>query len=147
MPILIAFIVIPLIELAVFATVGDRIGLLNTLLLCLVTAMLGGGLLKKQGQETWLAVHRSMQQGGFPAKELFDGFCLIVAGAFLITPGFVTDVTGFLLFVPHFRSFLRHQTSHFVSTNIGPDQTRPTQKHSGDIDGEYSRVDDNDKIK
>lgn len=148
MPFLIIFIGIPLLEIAVFMTVGDALGLGTTLLLALLTAILGGFILKYQGIYTIQAVQNSINQGKAPLAEIFDGFCLVAAGALLITPGFVTDTIGFLLLLPAFRSFVRQTLSKHTNYKVMPDspQSNHPSNHPVDrkdvIEGEYERVDD-----
>ena len=102
-----AFILVPLIEIAVFIQVGGWIGLWPTLALIVLTAVLGTWQLRAQGIATLARARSQMERGVMPARELFDGLCLLVAGALLLTPGFVTDAVGGLLFVPPLRDFLR----------------------------------------
>jgi UPF0716 protein FxsA len=109
MPLLILglFIAVPIIEIAVFIEVGGRIGLWNTVSIVIVTAMIGTWMLRAQGLRTLESARRSMERQEFPVTELFDGICLLVAGVLLLTPGFVTDAFGFLLFMPPVRAGLR----------------------------------------
>lgn len=102
-----AFIGVPLLEIAVFIEVGDRLGLWNTLAVVILTAFIGTWLLRIQGLATLARVRGQINQGVLPTKELFDGLCLLFAGALLLTPGFVTDTIGFALFVPQIRALLR----------------------------------------
>ncbi len=103
-----AFIGVPLLEIAVFIEVGDRLGLWNTLAVVILTAIIGTWLLRIQGLAALERVRSQINQGVLPTKELFDGLCLLFAGALLLTPGFVTDTIGFALFVPQVRNVLRH---------------------------------------
>ena len=105
--VLFAFIAVPIIEIAVFIQAGEHLGLWPTLATIILTAMIGTTLLRHQGLATLARVRESLENDRFPAAELFDGLCLLVAGALLITPGFVTDGAGFLLFVPVLRAILR----------------------------------------
>ncbi len=105
--VLFAFIAVPVIEIAVFIQAGERLGLWPTLATIVLTAMIGTALLRHQGLATMARARDSMEKDRFPAAEVFDGLCLLVAGALLITPGFVTDGAGFLLFVPAVRDYLR----------------------------------------
>lgn len=105
--VLIAFIAVPVIEIAVFIQAGERLGLWPTLAMIVLTAMIGTALLRHQGLAILARARESMENDMFPVAEVFDGLCLLVAGALLITPGFVTDGAGFLLFVPALRAFLR----------------------------------------
>ena len=105
--VLFAFIAVPIIEIAVFIQAGEHLGLWPTLATIVLTAMIGTALLRHQGLATLARARECLENDRFPATELFDGLCLLVAGAFLITPGFVTDGAGFLLFVPALRAILR----------------------------------------
>lgn len=107
MALLILFILTPVVEIAVFIEVGSFIGLWPTLAVVVVTATAGTWLLRRQGVATFYRAQEALNQGQFPVTEVFDGMCLLFAGALLLTPGFVTDATGFLLFVPPLRRSLR----------------------------------------
>jgi len=104
---LIAFIGIPLIETAVFIKVGGIVGLWPTLIIVIATAVIGTTVLRRQGLATLSRARQQMDQGSLPLAEIFDGICLLIAGAFLLTPGFITDGLGALLLVPAFRLILR----------------------------------------
>ncbi len=101
--ILLALVGVPLVEIAVFIEVGGWIGLWPTLVVILLTAFAGTWLIRAQGIGVLMRARRTVAEGGTPLREMFDGVCLVVAGAFLLTPGFVTDATGFLLLLPPFR--------------------------------------------
>lgn len=105
--ILLTMITVPIIEIAVFIQAGDLIGLWPTIATVILTAIIGSALLRQQGLATLVKVRESMDAGRLPVTELFDGLCLLVAGALLLTPGFVTDGVGLLLFMPPFRTVLR----------------------------------------
>jgi UPF0716 protein FxsA len=94
------FIIIPLIELYFIIVVGDIIGAFWTILLVLLTAVIGVNLLRAQGISTLARAQRNMAQGALPAMEMMEGIALAVAGVLLITPGFITDTIGFLLLIP-----------------------------------------------
>lgn len=102
---LIALIIVPLAEIAVFIQIGGLIGLAATLLAVLGTAILGAILLRQQGLHTLHDAQTRINRNEIPIKELFDGICLFIAGAFLLTPGFLTDAIGFLLLIPPVRSW------------------------------------------
>lgn len=102
-----AFIIIPVIEIAVFIHLGGEIGLWNTILLIILTAIMGTWLLRAQGLATLQRAQASLERQVFPVAEVFDGLCLVIAGVLLLTPGFVTDAVGFLLFLPFIRAMLR----------------------------------------
>ena len=97
---LLLFIVMPILEMWLLITVGGHIGALNTIFLVMLTALLGIGLLKRQGFQTLWRGQEKLQQGQVPAQEIIEGIVLAVSGALLLTPGFVTDVIGFLGLLP-----------------------------------------------
>ena len=114
----IIFLVIPLVELTIFYEVGASIGLLNTLALCFLTAVAGGYLFRQQGLHKVWQLQKEMEAGRLPVQELFDGVCILVAGALLITPGFATDLFGFSLFLPPFRRFLAKQIAKHKGISV-----------------------------
>lgn len=118
MPLLIIFIIIPLIELAVILKVNSFIGIGWTLGLIVITAFVGVKLLRQQGISTLLRANQKMQQGQIPAQELAEGFLLALAGALLLTPGFVTDAAGFTLLVPASRKALVHKVIAFITPRM-----------------------------
>lgn len=100
---LLLFIAVPLIELALLIKVGEIIGILPTILLVIATAVIGVSLLKRQGLAALTKARTTVEAGEFPIESVVDGVCLLVAGAFLLTPGLLTDTVGFTLLVPAFR--------------------------------------------
>lgn len=94
------FVIIPLLELYLIIKVGGIIGAFWTVMLVLSTAFIGVNLLRYQGMNTLARAQRSMSQGALPAMEMMEGMALAVGGAFLITPGFITDTLGFLCLIP-----------------------------------------------
>jgi UPF0716 protein FxsA len=103
---LVLFILVPIIEIAVFIQVGEQIGLSWTLLVVILTAVVGVNLLKQQGFRAWQQIQASLAQGQIPAVEMAAAAQLLFAGGLLLTPGFVTDIVGFLLMVPQVRLHL-----------------------------------------
>ncbi|SFK27192.1 FxsA family protein [Methylophaga sulfidovorans] len=97
------FLIVPIVEIYVLIQVGDVIGALPTVLLVVATAVLGVFLLRLQGFQTLQRAQQSLASGQIPATEMLEGVCLVIAGAMLLTPGFVTDTLGFLLLVPGIR--------------------------------------------
>ena len=103
----ILFVVTPIIEIALFLTIGDRIGIPTTLAIVVVTAIVGASLVSRQGRTEYAALQASVLRGSVPTKELAHGAKILVAGALLLTPGFLTDGVGFSLLVPQVRESLR----------------------------------------
>jgi UPF0716 protein FxsA len=104
---IVVFILLPLAELYVILKVGDLIGILPTLALLVADSLLGAWLLRSQGRTVWRRFQTTMQSGRIPHREVFDGAMVIFGGAFLITPGFITDVIGVILLLPPTRSLVR----------------------------------------
>ena len=103
----IAFIVVPLAELAVLIAVGDVIGLWPTLLLLLVVSVAGAWLAKREGLAAWRRFQLALAEARVPTIEVADGAMILLAGALLLTPGFLTDVAGVLLLLPPTRALVR----------------------------------------
>lgn len=145
--ILLIFIIVPLVEIAVFLFLGDTIGGWNTFVLIVFTAILGAWLFKRHGLLTFRRLTESIQRQEFPIGEIFDGASFLVAGVFLLTPGFVTDILGFSLFVRPFRNVLRHFL--WLILTRGQNNAWSTGKHSPkkkrgfSIDGKFREVDPN----
>jgi UPF0716 protein FxsA len=108
------FIVVPLIELYVIIQVGNAIGLVPTLVLLLADALLGSMLLRYQGRAAWIQFNRALAENRLPHKEVFDGILVILGGALLLTPGFITDIFGLILLIPPTRAIVRGITSRIV---------------------------------
>lgn len=100
------FIGIPLIEIALFVVVGERIGLLWTIFIVIATAIAGTTLLRMQGAGALANARSAMDSGRLPVESVADGIFLLIAGILLLTPGFLTDFIGFLLFIPGLRHTL-----------------------------------------
>jgi UPF0716 protein FxsA len=101
------FIVVPLAELYVILKVGDAIGAIWTILLLAADSVLGSILLRAQGRSVWRRFNAALTDGKMPHREVIDGVLVVFGGAFLITPGFITDVVGILLLVPPTRAVIR----------------------------------------
>ena len=101
------FILVPIAELYVIIKVGEAIGLLPTLALLVADALLGSMLLRHQGRAAWVRFNRALAENRLPHKEVFDGVLIIMGGALLLTPGFLTDVVGLILLIPPTRAAVR----------------------------------------
>ena len=130
------FLAIPLIEIAILIEIGKVVGATYTIMLVIGTAALGAALLRQQGLSTIKKVQRNMNQGSLPAIELIEGLMLLVAGALLLTPGFFTDIFGFLALMPS----LRRRIVQTFLANFIQSQINVRQKNTGDsniIEGEH----------
>ena len=157
---LLLFIAMPVIEIAVFIQAGDLIGLWPTLGVVIVTGVAGTILLRTQGYGVVGRIRARMEEGQPPLFEMFEGLCIFAAGLLLLTPGFVTDSIGFLLFLPPLRRLIavsiasRVKVHVHASAGAGPGQGRhggPRRGPDGGgpvIDGEYETVDpDREKLR
>ena len=136
----ILFLIVPLFEIYLLVQVGSVIGAGWTVFLVVLTAVLGVWLLRVQGISTLMRAQRRLQDNEMPAQEMLEGMGLVIAGALLLTPGFFTDVIGFLLLFPPGRVWLirRIASRLVISRNI-----RGNSMRSGEvIDGVRYRRDD-----
>jgi UPF0716 protein FxsA len=104
---LLVFIVVPIVELYVIIQVGELIGVVPTLLLLLLDAVLGTWLLKHEGRSAWRRFNQALAERRMPGKEVADGFLVVLGGALLIAPGFITDIFGVLFLLPPTRAVAR----------------------------------------
>ena len=110
---------VPIIEISLFIVIGKSIGILPTVAIVLVTAVIGSVLLRYQGISTLMAIQREVNAGRMPGSELANGAMIVIAGLLLLTPGLFTDSIGFLLFVPQIRSMIRK----FIASRINVEFT------------------------
>lgn len=109
---LIIFVVlvsVPIAEIAVILMVGSAIGALPTVALIILTAILGTVLLRRQGLSALTRLRADIKDGRVPAAAIGHAITVAVAGVLLLTPGFITDILGFTLFIPAVRSALWRQ--------------------------------------
>ena len=119
------FLVLPVVELAVILTVGRTIGVLNTLALLVLVSVAGAWLVKREGMGVWRRFRRQVEAGMVPAREVADGAMIMLAGAMLLTPGFVTDVVALLLLLPPVRAMVRASLIRRVAFGGGLRRIRP----------------------
>lgn len=145
---LLAFLAVPMIEIALFIQVGGLIGLWPTLAIVVLTAVLGTWLMRTQGALALSDVRRSLSGQTDPTEALAHGAMILVAGVLLLTPGFFTDAVGFALLTPPFRraafAWLRRRvTVTGVYTEGHSHGAGPMRRGHGPdvIEGEYHEVD------
>ncbi|KUO68072.1 MAG: hypothetical protein APF80_15055 [Alphaproteobacteria bacterium BRH_c36] len=160
--ILLLFIAVPLAEIAILVMVGQQIGLLWTILIVILTAVIGTTLLRTQGFGVMARASEALASGKMPVEPVIEGLFLLIAGAFLLTPGLLTDTVGFLMLIPLVRMAVAHWTlqkllkagavhvSGFgARTHPQHESPRDGKKAPGAapsdgpvIDGDYERVDE-----
>ena len=107
------FIFLPLAELYLLIQVGSAWGAGNTVLLIILTGILGAMLARSQGLQVFLQIQQDMAKGIMPTHKLIDGLIIFAAGVVLLTPGFITDAIGFFLLWPQGRNWIKHQATRF----------------------------------
>jgi UPF0716 protein FxsA len=112
------FVLVPVIELTILIKVGSVIGTLNTITIILLTALIGAYLVRLEGLGVLYRIQKNMNEGIFPAEELINGVMILVAGALLLTPGFFTDVIGFLMVFPASRNVLKRIARRYIDRRI-----------------------------
>jgi UPF0716 protein FxsA len=138
---LLAFILVPLAEIAILIKVGGVIGLVPTLALIVLTAVIGTWMLRHQGFSVLARAQRQLEQGVMPVTEVFEGLCLLVAGALLLTPGFLTDALGALLLVPQVRALLYRQVADYLERHVVHPPGSPRDHEPPILDAEFEEID------
>ena len=137
------FIVLPLAELYVILKVGDAIGAVWTILLLAADSLLGSLLLRSQGRSVWRRFNTALAEGKMPHREVMDGVLVIFGAAFLITPGFITDIIGLLLLVSPTRALIRSRVVRRLGRRVrvggGGGRFRPRDY---DVEGSAREYDD-----
>lgn len=159
MPLLLVlvFVVVPIAELAVIVEVSHWIGTPLTIVILLLDAIVGSWLLRSQGRSAWRRFRQALTESRAPAAEVLDGALVIFGGAFLITPGFITDVIGVVLLLPPTRALVRRSlvgyfTRRFMVGAVGAAARRgrggrpvgrqgPGPERPVDVDGDAVDVD------
>jgi UPF0716 protein FxsA len=150
-PLVLLFIVVPILELYVIIQVGQQIGALWTIAILVADSILGSVLLRLQGRGAWRRFNAALAAGRPPAREVLDGVLIIFGGALLLTPGFVTDVCGLLLLLPPTRAVIRRLLVRGLARRFvvavpgsafphGPRRPGP-DPHGGDVEGTATEVD------
>jgi UPF0716 protein FxsA len=149
MPLLLValFIAVPIAELAVIIQVGQAIGVWWTIAILVADSILGSLLMRSQGRAVWRRFNAALQAGRAPAREVADGVLVILGGALLLTPGFLSDVFGLLFLLPPTRAairrvFLRQVMRRMtVTMAAGARMPRSGGRRADDVDGTAAEAD------
>ena len=146
------FIVIPIIEVILFITVGKYIGLWNTIFIIITTGIIGAILVKSQGITILNNALEEIRSNKMPILSIFEGVAILIAGAFLLTPGFLTDTIGCVLLIPKARNIIiNYITSYLKKRTIYKKKTtyysNKEYKENKTFEGDFEEIDDNDKKK
>ena len=112
------FTMIPLIELALLIKIGQFLGVFATIMIVIVTGVMGAYLARLQGFKTLLKIQQEANRGIMPADSLFDGVLILTSGILLLTPGLITDVIGFMGLVPFTRNLFKHWLKRKIKNMI-----------------------------
>jgi UPF0716 protein FxsA len=116
-----AFTIIPFLEIYLLMEIGSYIGAFNTLMIVILTGFLGALLARYQGLKTMLKVRESLARGEMPAEHLLDALLIFLAGIVLLTPGFLTDLAGFIILIPttrfRIKRWLRKKFDNLITPN------------------------------
>jgi len=110
------FIIIPIIEISIFITIGSNIGILNTIAIILITALVGIFLVRRKGLSLLFNASQNMSQGIMPTEEIKGGIFLLISGLLLITPGFFTDCIGFSMFLKPVQNFVAFKAKQYFQS-------------------------------
>ncbi|MGA8846882.1 MAG: FxsA family protein [Nocardioides sp.] len=132
---LIAFVVVPIIEIYVLIQVGQVIGPWWTIVLLVLDSAVGSWLIKREGGRTFRALRTAMQSGRMPGDELADGALILIGGTLMLSPGFVLDILGLVLILPLTRPLFRGVLSGVVARRLisVPDAARPGGRSDGTV--------------
>ncbi len=150
-----AFLVVPVVEIYVIVQVGQEIGALPTVALLLFESALGAWIVRREGARAWAALRGALRAGQLPSRELADAALVLVGGTLLLTPGFVTDVVGFFFLLPLSRPLARRMLVGFLARRAtvtvgrfgpggrpgGGTGARPPSGHGRVVPGEVVRDD------
>jgi UPF0716 protein FxsA len=125
------FIVVPIVEIYVIIQVGQAIGAWWTVALLIADSIAGTLLMKSQGRAAWRRFQLALAEGRMPAREVLDGVLVIFGGAFLVTPGFCSDIVGALLLIPPTRAVIRRLLVRRFSFKVLADMPSPGIPGSG----------------
>jgi UPF0716 protein FxsA len=112
------FTLAPAIELALLIYTGTRLGTLNTLSIVILTALAGSILVRHEGLDVLRRFRANLEQGIFPSEEILDGAMVLVAGALLLTPGFITDVIGLAFVIPAGRDLIKPLIKDYIKRSF-----------------------------
>ena len=146
------FIGIPIVEVILFITIGKYIGLWNTIFIIIITGVIGAVLVKSQGISILNKAIEEVKLNKMPLMPIFEGIAILIAGAFLLTPGFLTDTLGCFLLIPKTRniliklisSYLKKKTIYKEKTIYN---TNEQEKENKTFEGSYEEIDENKKKK
>ncbi|HZO36250.1 MAG TPA: FxsA family protein [Solirubrobacteraceae bacterium] len=151
LPLVLLFVLLPIVEIYAIIQVGQAIGAPWTVALLIADSILGSMLMRSQGRVAWRRFNAALAEGRPPTREILDGALVILGGALLVTPGFVTDVFGLALLLPPSRAIARsllarRMAGRFGAAFVGRTGAAPPAASDYDIDGTASEVHDTPRL-
>ena len=146
------FIGIPLIEVMLFITIGKHIGLWNTIFIIIITGVIGAVLVKNQGISILNKALEEIKLNKVPILSIFEGIAIFVAGAFLLTPGFLTDTLGCILLIPKTRNLIIAYISSYLKKRAiykekNTYYSNEENEENKTFEGKFEEVKDSEKKK
>jgi UPF0716 protein FxsA len=135
LPLVLLFIVVPIAELAVLIQVGQEIGVWWTIAILIADAIIGSLLMRAQGRAAWRRFNEAMAAGRVPAREVIDGALVMFGGLLMLTPGFITDILGFVLLIPPTRAAVRAVLVRRLARRLTVAMTGPRARPDDVVDG------------
>ncbi|WP_115717338.1 FxsA family protein [Gallaecimonas mangrovi] len=144
------FLIVPFIEITLLIKLGGIIGVVPTVALMIITAVVGAKLVRQAGFATWTQAQQRMANGEMPGQQICEGLVLLIAGVLLMTPGLLTDIAGIVLLLPNVRRKLAAQLGKRMVVQTvggaqgpfnGGGQEPPHYRQNHTIDGEFERKD------
>jgi len=131
------FTLVPAIELALLIKIGQHIGVINTLTVIILTGVLGAYLARLQGFLVLARIQKNINNGVLPTEEMLDGLMILCGGLVLLTPGFITDIFGFLILIPYTRTLIMKLVKNKIQSMVAQRQileVRPFRSENDDSD-------------
>jgi UPF0716 protein FxsA len=145
LPLVLLFIVVPIVEIYVIIQVGQLIGPWPTVILLLVESLIGAWIVKHEGRRAWNTLQDTIRTGVLPGRELADAALVLVGGTLLLTPGFVTDIVGFFCVLPFTRPLARRMVTFYASRRVARVfSTGSTSTYAPEQDGVHQVYRDDD---
>ncbi len=126
---LLLFTLVPALELALLIVIGQRLGVLPTIALILITGLIGAWLARREGSRTWREFRAALATGRVPGDELQQGLAILIGGALLLTPGVFTDLFGLLLLLPPSRQLVMRELRRRLERRLLHDDNRIEVRH------------------
>ena len=144
---LIIFIILPIIEISIFIQVGGFVGTFNTILIIFLTAAVGVYFVRQQGFRTFQKIAVELQNQKIPVQGMFDGLVILISGILLVTPGFLTDIIGFLGLIPQTRVFLLGIIKNLFLQRYSNAHKQYKKDMDETIDGDFIEIEEDNKEK